>query len=262
VLKQITSPIISNIQLLPGIHQLIVEAPDIALSSQPGQFLMVNCGHKLLLNRPLSIHRIKNSSKISLLYSIVGRGTLYLSQRMKDEYVRLIGPLGNGFSIDDGSEHLLLIAGGIGIAPLVFLADKAISLGKSVCMLLGTSTSSQLYPRHLLPDVNELAVATEDGSFGVKGLVTDILYDYVENSDQIFACGPAAMYKTIYDMDKLGQLKERIQVSLEVRMGCGTGICYGCSIKTVNGMQTVCHDGPVFSMDEVLWEEVNYDSSK
>ena len=101
--KQITSPIISNTQLLPGTHHLIMKAPDIADSAQPGQFVMVDCGEKLLLNRPLSIHRIENSSNITLLYSIVGPGTLYLSQRMKEENIRIIGPLGNGFSIDDDS---------------------------------------------------------------------------------------------------------------------------------------------------------------
>ena len=262
LLKQITVPILSHIELLPGIYQLIVEVPDIARIAQPGQFVMVDCGPKLLLNRPFSIHRIEDSSKISLLYNIVGKGTRYLSQRVKGEHIRLIGPLGNGFTIDDGSKQLLLIAGGMGIAPIVFLADRMLSLGKMVRMLFGASTSSQLYPRHLLPDVDECIAMTEDGTFGVKGIITDGLYDYIERSDQIFACGPLAMYKTIYNMVKSGKLQKRIQVSLEMRMGCGTGICYGCSIKTISGMQTVCRDGPVFTMDEVLWEEGNYDGSK
>jgi dihydroorotate dehydrogenase electron transfer subunit len=241
---------------------LIVDAPDIACIAQPGQFMMVNCGPEILLNRPFSIHRIEDSTKIALLYHIVGQGTRYLSQRVKGEYIRLIGPLGNGFSIDDTSEQLLLVAGGIGIAPLVFLADRALSMCKSVCMLIGASNVSQLYPRSLLPDVDELITMTDDGSSGMKGMITDVLCDYVEKADQIFACGPEAMYKTIYHMENIRQLKKRIQLSLEARMGCGTGICYGCSIKTTNGMQTVCHNGPVFSLDEIILQEGNYDGSK
>ena len=261
-MKQISVPILSHIELLPDTHQLIVDAPDIACIAQPGQFVMVNCGPEMLLNRPFSIHRVENSSKVSLLYNVVGRGTRYLSQKVKGEHILLIGPLGNGFSIEDGSEQLLLVAGGIGIAPLVFLADKALSEGKSVRMLLGASTSSQLYPRSLLPAVNELIAMTEDGSFGMKGMITDKLYDYVEKADQTFTCGPAAMYKTMNEMVKSRLLKKRIQLSLEARMGCGTGICYGCSIKTRNGMQTVCREGPVFNLDEIIWEEGSYDGSK
>jgi dihydroorotate dehydrogenase electron transfer subunit len=223
---------------------------------------MVNCGPEILLNRPFSIHRIESSTKIALLYNIVGQGTRYLSQRVKGEHIRLIGPLGNGFSIDDTSVQLLLVVGGIGIAPLVFLADKALSMSKSVCMLIGASNVSQLYPRSLLPAVNELIIMTDDGSSGMKGMITDVLCDYVEKADQTFMCGPEAMYKTIYDMKKLRQMKKRIQLSLEARMGCGTGICYGCSIKTTNGMQTVCHDGPVFSLDEIILDEGSYDGNK
>lgn len=261
-MKQLTVPISSHIELLPGIYQLDVEAPDIARIAQPGQFVMVNCGPEILLNRPFSIHRIEDFSKISLLYNIVGRGTLYLSQRVKGEHIRLIGPLGNGFSVDSSSEQLLLVAGGIGIAPLVFLANRALSLGKSVRMLIGTSTASQLYPRNLLPDLKELIATTEDGSSGMKGMITDVLYDYIEKADQIFVCGPAAMYKTIYDIVKSRKLNKRIQLSLETRMGCGTGICYGCSIKTTNGMKTVCRNGPVFNLNEIIWEEGSYDGSK
>jgi dihydroorotate dehydrogenase electron transfer subunit len=261
-LKQITVPISSHIELLPGIYRLVMDAPDIACIAQPGQFVMVNCGPEILLNRPFSIHRIEDSSKIALLYNIAGQGTRYLSQRIQGEHVRLIGPLGNGFSINDTSEKLLLVAGGIGVAPLVFLADRALSMDKSVCMLIGASNVSQLYPPNLLPAVDELITMTDDGSSGMKGMITDVLCDYIEKADQIFTCGPAAMYKTIYDMEKLRQLKNRIQLSLEARMGCGTGICYGCSIKTRHGMQTVCHDGPVFSLDEIIMDEGNYDGSK
>lgn len=261
-MKQITVPISSHIELLPGIYQLVIEAPDVASIARPGQFVMVNCGPEILLNRPFSIHRIENSSNISLLYNIVGRGTRHLSQMVEGERIRLMGPLGNGFSIDDSSEQLLLVAGGMGIAPLVFLADKALSQGKSVCMLFGASTSSQLYPRSLLPAVSELIAMTEDGSSGRKGMITDVLNDYVEKADQTFICGPAAMYKTIHDMANLRPLNKRIQLSLEARMGCGTGICYGCSVKTSNGMRTICHDGPVFYLDEIIREEGSYDGSK
>jgi dihydroorotate dehydrogenase electron transfer subunit len=145
-----------------------------------------------------------------------------------------------------------MIAGGIGIAPLVFLADEAIKQGLSVTLLYGAVSATQLYPH--LPDGVKATYATEDGSAGKKGMITDLLPEFIEESDQIFACGPLPMYRA---MARILELKYNpIQISLEVRMGCGLGVCYGCTVKTKNGLKQVCQDGPIFELNDILWAEL------
>lgn len=241
---------------MPGVRLVCAEAAGIAVTARPGQFVMVSCEHALVLRRPLSIHQVDNSGRLHLLFSIVGRGTSWLSQCQKGETLDLLGPLGNGFTIAPNSKNLLLIAGGVGIAPLMFLALQARSEGKLVTLLLGASTGAQLYPQELMPDGIRAIVTTEDGSSGRKGMVTDRLPDFVEWADQIYACGPKAMYEAIDAQRGRWSVRKPIQISLEVRMGCGLGACYGCSIKTRRGMKQVCQDGPVFDLEEILWEEI------
>jgi len=241
---------------MPGHCLICVEAPEIAASAKAGQFVTVRCGETLILRRPLSIHQSTDSKYLHLLFKIVGKGTIWLHQRQKGEKLDLIGPLGKGFSIEPATKKLLLVAGGIGIAPLVFLAGKAASEGMSVKLLLGTRKKDALYPRKLLPNGIETIITTEDGSDGKKGKVADILSRYIDWADQIYACGPLAMYKAIADQRQQWKNKKPVQVSLEVRMGCGIGACFSCSIKTKNGMKQVCRDGPVFDLDEVILEEV------
>ena len=217
---------------------------------------MVSCGQEPTLRRPLTIHQVAHSGQLHLLFSIVGKGTSWLSHRQEGETLDLLGPLGNGFSTEPASRNLLLVAGGIGIAPLAFLAQQALSEGKSVSLLLGARTDAGLYPQRLLPGGIETIVATEDGSTGTKGMITDILPDYVDWADQIYACGPPAMYQTIAIKNQQRRVRKPVQISLEVRMGCGLGACYGCSIRTRRGMKQVCLDGPVFNLDEIIWQEV------
>ena len=217
---------------------------------------MINCGQELTLRRPISIHQVNNSSQLYLLFAVVGQGTLWLSQRQKGETLDLLGPLGNSFSIQSTSNKLLLLAGGMGIAPLTFLAQQALAQSKHVSLLLGARTKDQLYPQKHLPNGIQTLITTEDGSAGKKGMVTDILPDMTDWADQICACGPPAMYQTIAEQRQRLEIKIPTQVSLEVRMGCGLGACYGCSIKTSHGMKQVCQDGPVFDLEEILWQEV------
>lgn len=241
---------------MPGHYLICVEAPDILATAKAGQFLTARCGEELTLRRPLSIHQTTASKHLYLLFKIVGDGTLWLSQRKKSEKLDLLGPLGNGFSIEPASKKLLLVAGGIGIAPLTFLAQQALAQKKSVILLLGSRTKDGLYPKKLLPSGIETIVTTEDGSYGEKGKVTDILSRYSDWADQIYACGPIAMYEAITNQIQQQHVKKHVQISLEVRLGCGIGACFGCSIKTQNGMKQVCRDGPVFNLDEVIFEEV------
>jgi len=215
---------------------------------------MVRCGRECVLPRPFSIHQVNNDD-IALFFAVLedGKGTLWLSQREKGDTVELFGSLGNGFSIYPASQKLLLIAGGNGIAPLYFLAQEALRKKYSVTLLYGTANKNQ-YP--LPPEIEQVA-ATEDGSVGRRGMVTDLLPDFIDWADQIFACGPATMYRGMYARRE-GLLKRKpVQISLEVRMGCGLGVCYGCTVKTKNGLKQVCKDGPVFDLEDILWDELN-----
>jgi dihydroorotate dehydrogenase electron transfer subunit len=207
--------------------------------------------------------------EIAILFKIAGKGTLWLSQRQKGERLDILGPLGNGFTIEPKSKRLLLVAGGIGIAPLVFLTQYA-SSRRQITLIHGASTAAQLYPFSSggkkrsnlspLPNGVQFIPVTEDGSIGQKGRATDILPDFLDWADQIYACGPADMYKAMTKMSlraKRSNLKLRkCQVSLEVRMGCGFGACYGCTINTKKGLKQVCRDGPVFELDDIIWQEV------
>jgi len=222
---------------------------EIAHEAKPGQFVMVWCGEETVLRRPLSIHQAEGD-RLALLYAVIGKGTQWLATRQPGDEVDVFGPLGNGFTVHPGSRNLLLIAGGMGIAPLMFLADGAVAEGRDVTMLYGTANRDRY---HVPSGVTEVA-ATEDGSVGHRGMVTELLLQYLETAGQVFACGPLPMYKA---MAQMPELKDRpVQVSLEMRMGCGFGVCYSCTIRTVKGLKQVCKDGPVFELNDIYWEEI------
>ncbi len=248
------SRIITNTEVMSGMYLIWLNSPQISKSVIPGQFVMVGCGEKNLLRRPFSVHRVDDvKDNIALLYSIVGRGTEWLSETKTGKYLSLLGPLGNGFSISPKSKEILLVGGGMGIAPLTFLAQEAFKKNLSVKLLLGAQSQSSLCPGYLLPKGIECITTTEDGSCGRMGLVTVCLGELTASADEVFACGPSPMYRALA---KEPCLKDKpFQVSLEVRMACGTGICYGCTTKTRNGLKQVCNDGPVFELSDVLWDE-------
>jgi len=260
--KQTIAPVLSNNEIMPGTYLMWLEAPEIAAAAGPGQFVMAYCGEDTLLRRPLSVHRV-DEGKLALLFRIVGKGTQWLSCCKKGDAVDIYGPLGNGFRIDPGTKNLLLVAGGIGIAPLRFLADEALKEAKKVTLIMGARSADYLLPisspqslfdRGILPSSLNVVNATEDGTEGFKGLATDLIPAYAEGTDQIFACGPVAMYRTMAANYHI--YNKSVQISLEIMMGCGVGVCYGCTIKTKNGLKQVCKDGPVFDMGEMEWGEI------
>ena len=251
LMKQVLAPIVSCTEAMPGSYLIWVEAMEIAAGARSGQFVTIRCGEDVLLRRPLSIHRT-DGGKLALLFAIVGQGTEWLSKRTAGESLDILGPLGNGFKIHQGSQRLLLLAGGIGVAPLVTLAEKAVADGLSVRFVLGAATSSQLYPQDLVTRGIELTRVTEDGSAGEKGIVTDLLPPLAGWADQVFACGPIPMYRAMAGM--LGD--KPAQVLLEQVMGCGVGACRGCGVPTNQGIKLVCQDGPVFDLRRINWEEV------
>jgi dihydroorotate dehydrogenase electron transfer subunit len=258
-MRQLAAPIISGSEVMPGTYLVWLEAPEIAAEARPGQFVMVSCGEDTVVPRPLSVHRVEGET-LALLFSVVGRGTGWLSRRKKGEVLNIFGPLGNGFLIEPEAKNLLLVAGGIGIAPLRFLIDDILKEGKKVTLINGAHSADYLIPISINQDLFDAGVkpasinvvnATEDGSEGFKGMATDLIPAYLDGIDQIFACGPAAMYRTMALMSDLKNMS--VQISLEIMMGCGMGVCYGCTIRTKNGLKQVCKDGPVFELGEVEW---------
>ena len=236
-----------------------VKAPEIAADSKPGQFCMVKCGADSLLRRPLSIHAATSSGEIDFLYDDEGKGKNWLSKMSAGSELDIIGPLGNGFTVDSKSRNLLLAAGGIGIAPLMFLAKRAVSLGTNVRLIAGARFKEGLYPDSLFPsgmDIIRVVESPENNARYSQGKVTDIIPAYLEGVDQVFACGPQTMLEAISKQVDNKAVAKPVQVSLEVRMGCGSGTCYGCSIKTRQGMQRVCKEGPVFNIKDIIWQEV------
>ncbi|MFC1873526.1 dihydroorotate dehydrogenase electron transfer subunit [Chloroflexota bacterium] len=249
-MKQAEARVITNDEVTPGVHLVWLDCSDIAAEARPGQFVMVRCGEDLVLRRPFSIHRW-DGDKLALMYAVVGKGTQWLSNIKVGEIMDVFGPLGNGFLVQPGTRKLLLVAGGIGLTPLCFLAQEALKKRLSVTLLYGTANKERYED---IPSGVELVAATEDGSVGSKGIITALLPDFAGQADQIFACGPLPMYKAMAQMSALKP--KPVQVSLEVRMGCGFGVCYGCTVKTKDGLKQVCQDGPVFDFDDIIWDEL------
>jgi dihydroorotate dehydrogenase electron transfer subunit len=279
-MKQTLCSVASNVEVMPGVYLMWIEAPHVAAAAQPGQFVTVRC-KDFMLRRPFSVHHSSpltcspydssrragedpGEGEIAILFRVAGKGTLWLSQRQAGEKIDILGPLGKGFTIRPESKNLLLVAGGIGIAPLVLMVQQ-VSPHHQVTLIQGAGTAAQLYlgSRQLTAISHQrvqVVPVTEDGSTGRKGMATDILPDFLDWADQVYACGPIDMYKTMAEMSlraKKNNLKlEKCQVSLEVRMGCGFGACYGCTINTKKGLKRVCRDGPVFELDDIIWQEV------
>jgi len=270
-LKQVVAKVISSEQILrelerPDARNILgswiiwLHCPEIAREAKPGQFVMVCCGEECILPRPFSVHQVNDEGDIALFFAVWegGKGTGWLSQREVGDNIDLFGPLGNGFSIHPDSHNVLLVAGGTGIAPLCFLAQQALNQGCAVRLLLGASTATQLYPKHFLPAEAEVITITEDGTKGKKGVVIDYLENNIDWADQVFACGPTSMYHALLTHNPPLLKTKPVQISLEVKMGCGRGVCYGCTVKTKGGLKQVCTDGPVFDLDDVLWDEPDF----
>jgi dihydroorotate dehydrogenase electron transfer subunit len=251
--------IVSNIELMPGINLIWLQAPEIARRAQAGQFVMVACGTENTLRRPISIHSVEDD-RFALLYAVVGKGTERLTHLQNGSKLDVLGPIGNGFQVfpmPAGTLSYLIIAGGIGIAPLRFLAEKVKPWCRQIIVLQGAATASKLYPKALLPKEISLTAATDDGSAGHKGFVTDLIPSFATTADVIVVCGPMPMLKYLAEnQTRLKLTGKPVSISLEMRMACGLGVCYGCTIRTKIGLKQVCKDGPVFDLNEVIWDEM------
>ena len=234
--------------------------PGLGHRLRPGQFVNVLCRDALsldpLLRRPYSFFRVDGAAgTMTLLVRPFGRGSQWLAGRKVGETLDIMGPLGNHFDVSSRSDRLLMVAGGVGIAPLVHLSDEALARGQSVTLLMGASTGETLLSAGRLPAEVEYVVATDDGSQGHKGFVTDLVPDYLPWADQVFACGPDPMLRSLANVIRLNRVGRRpsVHVSVERSMACGVGACLGCVIDTRRGMRTSCVTGPVFPVEEIVW---------
>lgn len=257
--------IISQEEVYDDTFLMWLSCPPVARGATPGRFLMVHPteAHDPLLARPMSFHRLAPAISdprlpisippdFAILYDIRGRGTALLSRKRPGDILTVFGPLGKGYRLDPRSQNVLLVAGGLGVAAVMALADQAIAAGKSVTLLQGARTTSKLFPHHMLPADVEAVSATDDGSSGHHGRVTDLLADYLPWADQVFACGPNPMFASMAEVLRGVRSRKSVQALLEERMGCGTGVCYGCAVFTRKGVRLVCKDGPRFELREVF----------
>ncbi len=236
-------------------------APEgLVASARAGQFVEILCrsdeSFDPLLRRPYSIYAADAAKgELTILVRPYGRGSRWLCGQPPGASLDVLGPLGNTFDIAAKSRNLLMVAGGVGAAPLAMLTNAAIRGGLSVTYLMGAMTADGLLPSQLLPGQVEYVVATDDGSQGHRGFVTDLVPDYLLWADQVFACGPEAMFRSLRSVVLANRFGKHppVQVSVERAMACGVGACLGCVVQTRSGMKASCVDGPVFDMDQVVW---------
>ena len=253
--------VINNQRLASDYYLLVTQSAAAAAQTRPGQFFHLKIGKKYsydpLLRRPLSVHKVDRSKgRISFLYRIIGKGTKMLSFYQAGDRIDALGPLGKGFKTDFKNKQILVIGGGMGIAPLYPLVDSLLN-SNQVTFLIGGNNQQDL--KYFLDfPINSGVIfdaASIDGSIEFKGTVIDLWeksYSTGFNPDFLFACGPKAMLRRV----KLIAEERAIpgQVSLEERMGCGSGVCLSCVCHTNKGNQRVCKEGPVFSLQEVSLE--------
>lgn len=208
-----------------------------------------------LLRRPYSVYRVDgNEQTLTFLVRPFGRGSAWLAERKVGEFLGMLGPLGNWFGIHPRAQRLAMLAGGVGVAPLVMLSDEAAAKGLDIVFVMGAADAAGLLPASELAGHVEYVVATDDGSRGHRGLATDLIAEYIGWADQVFACGPEAMYATLRAVTDPLRLNRKppIQISVERGMACGLGACLGCVVETRRGMIASCVQGPVFDLDEVV----------
>jgi len=283
-MRLVAAELVDSREILPGQWLQSYHAPTLASGARAGQFVHVRTGDwsGFVLRRPFSFNTIDAATGIlTIHFRAIGRGTEWFTRLRPGDAIDMLGPLGRPFEVDPRSRHLLLVAGGLGIAGVRMLADEAIRDGRQVVLLFGAANAREVYPSSLLPDEVEYVVATDDGSLGHRGYVTELVAEYEGWADQSFACGPAPMLRALAGLAtgrrarlgvaKLGRKrgagkpvapgspqarrKAFLQVSMEQNMGCAVGACLGCVVMGVGGTpQRVCREGPVFGSDEIAWE--------
>lgn len=249
--------VLANERVAEGVGLMALHAPRCADHVLPGQFvhLRVATGRESILRRPFSVYRAANE-RIELLYQVLGSGTLSMTDKEVGDTMDLVGPLGYGWQVADDCRHALLVAGGLGAAPLAMLAETLAVRGVAVTVALGAPTAERLFGCDVFGSVaRQVLCATDDGSRGTRGFVTTIAEQALDSQefDLVCTCGPEVMERAVV------RLAERYgvacQVSLERLMACGIGACLSCVVSTHDGLKRACVDGPVFRAEEVVWDE-------
>ena len=245
-MKQSIFEIISNVEIAPSVMKMILKG-DCSNITAPGQFVNIKLDG-LFLRRPISVCDA-SESELTIIYKIVGKGTELMSKMQKGECLDVLSGLGNGYDTTLSGNSPVLIGGGVGVPPLYMLAKKLKSQGKKVNVILGFNKKSEIFYENEFKNIaDSVTVTTVDGSYGVKGFVTDALKDI--DYTYFYTCGPEPMLKAIFSSSRAeGQL------SFEESMGCGFGACMGCSCKTIYGNKRICKEGPVLKKEEILWEK-------
>ena len=265
-MHQENSTIRFNNQVGNGYYKIGITCGPEYSAAVPGQFVTLKIAGRMdpLLRRPFSIHRLVKRGEqvdgLEILYRVVGGFTGQLSEMRENEPLDLLGPLGHGFSVSNTVKNPLFVAGGIGVAPIVFLAetlqDRGADLSGAFVFMGGKTASDILCEGDFARLGMGAAITTEDGSKGEKGLVTTLLDAYLETQkpDVIYACGPHGMLHAVADMAAARQI--RCEVSIETVMACGLGVCMGCATKTKDfpgGYRHICKHGPVFDASVVVF---------
>ncbi len=234
----------SNVKLTESIYEMVLEG-DTSSITAPGQFINIKIDG-FYLRRPISICDY-NENTITIIYKVVGEGTEVMSKMNAGEKLDVLCGLGNGFDTSKSLDKPVLIGGGVGVPPMYNLCKKLIAEGKKVTVILGFNKKEEIFYEDEFKKLGaDVKVTTVDGSYGIKGFVTDALKD--TEYSYFYTCGPMPMFKAIENTATTSG-----QYSFEERMGCGFGACMGCSCKTKYGNKRICKDGPVLTREEIIW---------
>ena len=244
-MKQSIFTILSNTALTENVYKMVLSGDTSAITA-PGQFVNIQLDG-LYLRRPISVCDY-DANTLTIIYKVVGKGTQAMSKMASGELDILTG-LGNGYDLSVSGEHPVLVGGGVGVPPMYSLAKQLLAQGKKVTVILGFNTKNEIFYEEEFKKLGcDVLVTTVDGSYGIKGFVTDALKDV--DYTYFYSCGPEPMLKALYKATATSG-----QMSFEERMGCGFGACMGCSCKTLTGYKRICKDGPVMRKEEILWED-------
>ncbi len=245
-MKQGVFEIIENTALTDCVYKMVLKG-DVSAIIAAGQFVNIQLDG-LYLRRPISVCDL-NEDTVTIIYKVVGEGTEKMSTMRPGEKLDVLTGLGNGYDLTLSGDKPVLLGGGVGVPPMYLLAKRLIAQGKEVKVILGFNTAGEVFYEQAFRELGaEVTVTTVDGSYGVKGFVTDVLKDM--DYTHFYTCGPEPMLKAVYKTSTTSG-----QMSFEKRMGCGFGACMGCSCKTITGYKRICKEGPVMMKEEILWED-------
>ena len=244
-MKQSIFTIISNEALTDSVYKMVLSGDTSAITAA-GQFVNIQLSGKFL-RRPISVCDYDETT-LTIVYKVVGKGTAQMSAMTVGESLDILTGLGNGYDLSLSGDKPVLLGGGVGVPPMYNLAKKLVAQGKTVTVILGFNTQTEIFYENEFKALGcNVIVATADGSYGIKGFATTPLaeLDYT----YFYTCGPEPMLKAVYKATVTSG-----QMSFEERMGCGFGACMGCSCKTLTGYKRICKEGPVMKKEEILWE--------